>query len=346
MRTADECYAICKHGYLDGLYPMWSAPVKSEVYAIFHGEIYYRNAKKFAGPSRLWVFNDMADYVLSLYPKESPMTLDDAVTKILADIPLTSAGSTHIVVWGRLCDGDVVRTVADAIIGREETNFYTNTHTVVGKPTNESVEQAAIVLRVSGPLNKIEINVQKNRYGNTFNLHADAIGKGTTMPTEGFPYKHLSPDSAGYAECFKIMREALKDDVIYDWCYSPHMPDGHAGIDVYIIPTHYESFRDPDKTKGDIGLLREAADYVLELKYEAWLKQQMPDPKTMTADQMNAEILSSGYKLMETTHANHTTPTFGLFRASHGPTGYSLQENETMPQFLRKCIEYIRSHKK
>ena len=71
-----------------------------------------------------------------------------------------------------------------------------------------------------------------------------------------------------YADCFRILGEAIKDGIISDWWYGAKQTNEEPGIDVYLPGGKIATLRDTDGTKGDIGLFRESADYVMGLRSE------------------------------------------------------------------------------
>lgn len=199
-------------------------------------------------------------------------------------------------------------------------------------------------------------------------------------------YKHLKPDSAGYIECFRILREAKKDGVICGWqMNSGHGYDHKKYVTDYNVPAvigFYGPASDgqndivfaEDGTKGDIGLLREAADYVLELKHQKWLESQpihafdgmdikeafrvlneflkktgelknTKQPKSvseMNTEAIYQEILNSGYRI-ETIFESGCWPS--LCMVLKGTWGHSTQQQttETLRDFYERCLEYARS---
>ena len=80
-------------------------------------------------------------------------------------------------------------------------------------------------------------------------------------------------DNRSYADCFRVLREAKKEGVIANWDYESAVP----GINLYHRNASNPTRLYDNGTKGDIGILREAADYVVGLRK----KNEVPDLKTM-----------------------------------------------------------------
>lgn len=271
--------------------------------------------------------------------KTVEIKLSEAVHSIMADPAFTQ--KAWIIVWG---DNHVaVGTVVDAMRKWQRDSIYQRPIAGFTKmPYPMEVERADIIIHVTGGPTGMTLEITKNRHGKMrrFDCMADCYFKESNMNQndveKAWPYNHLHCDSAGYAECFRILREAKKDGVIDDWYYAAKMPDGPPGIDVYPVKGHgFESFRDKDGTKGDIGLLREAADYVMGLKKKA----EKPDPKDMSARECMAEIKLAG---MDMGHGQGSL----LPILKNGPINVQyMYGDETYANFLRRCVEYIRGLK-
>lgn len=201
------------------------------------------------------------------------MTLDDAVKRLYDELPKTHIITPFVAFWGK--NDTCVISIVNKFCELCDDRLHVWGFKYDPFPMNEMAYIADMIVKVRD--NKLE--VQKNRYGKNFTLDYEPEEPAMSDNSGRWTYKHLKPDSAGYAECFRILREAVKDGIIRNWYYGTEMPDGYPGIDVHSKNGHgFEASRDTDGTKGDIGLLREAADYVLELKHQKWLESQPIHP--------------------------------------------------------------------
>lgn len=149
------------------------------------------------------------------------------------------------------------------------------------------------------------------------------------------------PDNRSYAECFRVLRGAKKDRIIKGWSYNNRENAFPAIILSYqdkLLST--KSFADEDGTKGDIGVLNEAVEWVVARKKQVCL----PAPNTMTAEECMKEIFGNDHDFL-TDKFDNGIPTFSLVFGDRHFTGIALQTNETMTDFLRRCVERIREAK-
>ena len=170
------------------------------------------------------------------------------------------------------------------------------------------------------------------------------------------PTKETTVNKYSYTECFKILREAKKDGVIREWGYrTNHSGMDYAGTGVMRLDETWDFFLDTDRSKGDIGILNEAAEYVLELR-----GKMTPNVSTMNDKQCMDELKASGYTIISDNYDDNV-PTFTLqtpIRSCLGQyigfpyftngesTGLSMQRtSEDILTFLRKCVEYVRNQK-
>lgn len=282
------------------------------------------------------------DLLESLRNQEATVTLEDAV-KVLFNQFHENTHGQYIILWVESKDDkDLLVAVCDAICANPLNLPLFELSTVIGRPMVDTCERASMIVRVSGTPEKIELNIQKNRYGSTFNLHC------TTEE------KTVHPDSSSYGECFKVLREAKKDGVIKGWWMnSGHGYDYTKGVPMYDTPTRigfYGSASDgqndivfeDDGTKGDIGILREAAAYAKDLR----AKQPKPVEK-MDAKMLSDEITLHGYSTKTARKSNTDVPTLTLYDIGqpHKAFPISIDENETLTDFLRRCVTHIRGQK-
>ena len=107
-------------------------------------------------------------------------------------------------------------------------------------------------------------------------------------------------EHATYEECFRIMRDAKNDGVIINWSYhnQKHLQDTTPCciVEAHMQPDYY-AHDNGTGTKEDIGILREAAEYVLGLKHQQWKKNQKPDPDDMSFDEQLTEAVGLGIRI-------------------------------------------------
>lgn len=292
----------------------------------------------FRGGQNAW--KRAEEFALGSYPKENTVLTLSQVVKRLYDEHCGNERYGYLLFCGD--DAAVVDKVHGAyekysLAGGPVT--YLPFHKVYGKPTENHNCSAAIIVHLSGTLDDIEINVTKNRFGNTFTMHCNALLEETTVET-------LHPDSSSYVGCFRILREAKNDGVISRYwmnsgdeseCPYLGLYGGHRGA------VAEEMFLDEGGTKGDIGLLRLAAAYCLELRK----KRQPKKTSAMTSEELAAEIDNSGYTFRMDMVANSNLPTLGLWKRGGGltPCGLSMQFDEVRDTFLERCVNWIREQK-
>ena len=141
-----DCHTTCDYtgaiSYKDGPFGMLSTPYREE------------------------------DLLESLRNQEATVTLKDAVKVLFNQFPENTHGQ-FILLWVESKDDkDLLGAVGDAMCENPLNIKHFELGTVVGRPLAGTCETAAMIVRVSGTPEKIELNIQKNRYGSTFNLHA------------------------------------------------------------------------------------------------------------------------------------------------------------------------------
>lgn len=274
-------------------------------------------------------------------PKEETVKikLSEAVSSIMGDT--SGISGVWIIVWGENHVG--LQEVVNAFRKHQALSTYQRRVSHFSSMPVESERSAAdIIIHVTGGPTGMTLEITKNRHGKMrrFDCMADCYFKESNMNQndveKAWPYKHLHCDSAGYADCFRILRDAKKDGVIQSWWYDIQgirgCPTAAVMLKGNTKPSRHD---DKDGTKGDIGILREAADYVLGLRKKA----EKPNPKTMSALDCRIEINSSGMKL-------DTNDDFLLPMLKEGPIGrLSMFNTETFEDFLRRCVVYIRGMK-
>jgi hypothetical protein len=268
--------------------------------------------------------------------------LSEAVSSIMGDT--SGIIGVWIIVWGE--NPTVLQEVVKAFRKHQAlSTCQRHVSSFSSMPVESERSAANIIIHVTGGPTGMTLEITKNRHGKMrrFDCMADCYFKESNMNQndveKAWPYKHLHCDSAGYAECFRILRDAKKDGVIVSWMFEAYSLTQEPSPRLVVAPTMVRNdaviFQD-DGTKGDIGILREAADYVMGLRKKA----EKPDPKTMSAE-------DCGFELRQTPNVEVTSiPGFLLpvLRIS-GSTHFHMLQAETYHDFLRRCVEYIRGQK-
>lgn len=269
--------------------------------------------------------------------------LSEAVSSIMGDT--SGIIGVWIIVWGENPTGlqEVVKAFrkhqALSTCQRHVSSFSS-------MPVESKRSAANIIIHVTGGPTGMTLEITKNRHGKMrrFDCMADCYFKESNMnqndvEKKAWPYKHLHCDSAGYAECFRILREARKDGVIRDYGYYALSTNNNPMVSVWKYTTGCgRNFDDTDGTKGDIGILREAADYVLGLRKA----KEKPDLKTMNVHQCQGEIADAGCIIVRVKFTGTDTPTLMMQNRVGHATCSCLQIDEPLLSFYRRCVEYIR----
>ncbi len=284
--------------------------------------------------------------------------LSEAVSSIMGDT--SGIIGVWIIVWGE--NPTVLQEVVKAFRKHQAlSTCQRHVSSFSSMPVESERSAANIIIHVTGGPTGMTLEITKNRHGKMrrFDCMADCYFKESNMNQNdvekkpdhpyqfghdtdgcGKHYKHLHPDTAGYAECFRILREAKKDGVIGNWWYDAKgicgCPTAAVMLKGNTKPVRYD---DNDGTKGDLGILREAADYVLGLR-----KNIKQDIGSMSQIQMVDEVQASGYEFK---YASVTgIPSIGLFpKCANTPSLTMKAQGENQTGFLRRCVEYIRGQK-
>lgn len=277
MRSILDCQKILELGVRGNLIGNEIETGIVNYYSIHWGHIRLRDMEggwspKFIGKTAEDAYNKAADYVLSLYPKENVMSDMPPLAQVIDEI----MEGTKVVSVGVIVQGgdDMVTVVAKAIRTRAAGRIpaaTVETYIGEGQPVPYfQKEHAAIIITVSGPPTHLHLTVEKHRYGPMMSYSANIYAKDNKPPKETpMAYQY---DNRSYADCFRVLRDAKGDGLIANYgTNAASITDGCAIA--YIVrkemPHHIETFADQGGTKGDIGILREAAAWVLAQKNAA-----------------------------------------------------------------------------
>ena len=290
---------------------------------------------------------------IALNKEKTTMSLSDAVDDLLGTI---NGDLYDCVVYG---DAEAVQSVNLWISDRYIKNSLWSWPTFCVRPlTIEEYDLASVVIHCTGTMQGgFTIYVEKNRRGpckhyvcNTFKKgtpamsnatqHAHSYQFGPDTDGCGKHYQYLHPDSAGYAECFRILREAKKDEVILNWEYNSRFPHFRVISENCLDG---DVFQDRAGQKGDIGILREAADYVLGLR-----ERDVPCPVTMSDYECLSKLSIAGYiihrcSLYPSGRPGGMGPCIEANALYLGEQYVCSQAMDESPiAFLRRCVEHIR----
>lgn len=202
--------------------------------------------------------------------------LSEAVSSIMGDT--SGIIGVWIIVWGE--NPTVLQEVVKAFRKHQAlSTCQRHVSSFSSMPVESERSAANIIIHVTGGPTGMTLEITKNRHGKMrrFDCMADCYFKESNMNQndveKAWPYKHLRHEISGdasYAGCFRILRDAKKDGVIENWWYTAKgirgCPTAAVMLKGNTNPVRYD---DNDGTKGDLGILREAADYVLGLRKKA-----------------------------------------------------------------------------
>jgi hypothetical protein len=335
------------------------------------------------GPDIQTALNRATDYVLSLYPKEKTMTFEDAVlngggidfsehrgllvligddkdTIVMAKQVFTGYMDSCAIPYfvqgdNRQVQVECSNSYHDSVYEANQRKawcIYLPWEVTPGGRVDSTINKlsaladyASVVIAIHGKYPDVTVEYIKNRWGKLGQIktNEDIQEETKTMTTDDAKAKSKEFQFS-YAECFRILREAEGNRIIRWWNYMSSSNNVDAQVTVH-GGSGARPF-DDDGTKGDIGILNEAARYVISMTpVPLGLRK---DTRTMTAEECVKEIGDENYILKPDTYiggGKDQVPCISLWTFPSDGMVYIMNPTETIAGFLRRCVEYVRSKK-